>query len=172
MDNRLRRAPCWGDFVYEAFYAGGIGGSVVALFFLLWDSIAGDPLFTPSLMGSVLFGGASAELVNQVRMDMVARYTIVHFATFGLLGACAALAAREAELRTRNPVVFLLALLVLFEAGFYVATSLFLPGVMARLGVAPVAMANVLTAGSIAIFLVSQRRPALWRELRQLVGLA
>ena len=49
------------DTLYDAFYSGGIAGSIVALFFLLLDAIEGQPFFTPSLMGTVLFSGVPAE---------------------------------------------------------------------------------------------------------------
>ena len=45
------------DIAFDALLSGGLGGSMVALFFLAIDVIEGHALFTPTLMGSVLFGG-------------------------------------------------------------------------------------------------------------------
>ena len=41
-----------GDFLLESLYAGVLGGSAVALFFLVADLLDGRPFFTPSLIGS------------------------------------------------------------------------------------------------------------------------
>ncbi|HET9947919.1 MAG TPA: hypothetical protein VFQ22_03220, partial [Longimicrobiales bacterium] len=42
------------DLAFDAFYGGAIGGSTIALFFLVVDGLQGRPLFTPSLIGHVL----------------------------------------------------------------------------------------------------------------------
>ena len=52
------RARTRADLAYESLYCAAIGGSVIALFFLVIDAVNGQPLFTPSLLGGVLFGGA------------------------------------------------------------------------------------------------------------------
>ncbi len=43
------------------------------------DLLDGRPLFTPSLMGSVMFLGMAAEDVEKVRLDAVAYCSIVTF---------------------------------------------------------------------------------------------
>jgi hypothetical protein len=45
------------DFLYETFYGGAIGGSILALFFLAVDTLAGQPLFTPSREALHKYGG-------------------------------------------------------------------------------------------------------------------
>ena len=60
-----------GEYFLEAVYAGIFGGSAVAIFFLVTDILAGQPLFTPSLLGSVLGLGADASDVAAVRFDAV-----------------------------------------------------------------------------------------------------
>ena len=56
-----------GDLAYDAVFVGGIGGGLVMIFFLVYDMIArGQALFTPSLMGSVLFDGVPAAAVASV----------------------------------------------------------------------------------------------------------
>jgi hypothetical protein len=166
--NPTQSKPGWDDFVYDAFSTAAIGGSLVALFFLLVDSVRGEPLFTPSLMGSVLFEGVAANDVSEVQMSMVAAYSTVHFATFGLLGMLVAFAIREVELHGRNPVGVLLGLFLLFEWMFFIGTLTLMPGVMEVLGVARVTMANLLAAGGIALFLVHEHRPEVWQRWRTL----
>ena len=159
-------SPTISDLIYDAFYSGAIAGSVVALFFLVVDILNGQPLFTPSLMGSVLFAGASAGAVTEVRLDMVAWYSVVHFGAFGVLGLGIAFLVREVELHSRHPALLFLLLFGLFEVGFLAAAWLLLPGVVARLGASVVGLANLLAAGSMALFLLASHRPGLWQRLR------
>jgi hypothetical protein len=153
------------DLIYESFYSGVLGGSVVALFFLVVDAIGGQPLFTPSLMGSVLFSGASAETVSGVRLDMVAWYSLVHFATFAALGTGMTLLVYEVGLHSRHPLLVLVALFAVFEVGFAVAAGLLMPGVMARLGPMTVAAANLLAAGVMGGYLLHEHHPGAWQRL-------
>ena len=150
------------DLIYESFYSGAIGGSVVALFFLAVDALDGEPLFTPSLMGLALFEGADAGAVTGVRLDMVAWYSLVHFAVFGLLGTGMTLLVYEVGLHSRHPLLVLLLLFGVFEAGFVVTSAVVMPGVMARLGALPVAAANLLAAGSMGAYLLHEPRPGLF----------
>lgn len=154
------------EFLYESLYVAAIGGSVVALFFLAVDAVRGDPLFTPSLMGTVLFTHVAADAVRTVDLGMVAAYTPVHFGSFALLGLAVALIAREAELHSRHPVAIMAGGFLLLEVGFVAAATLGMPGVVARIGYGWVAAANGLAAMAIAIFLTSAHRPAVWNRLK------
>jgi hypothetical protein len=157
------------DVAYDAFYSGAIGGSAVALYFLAVDLLNGQPLFTPSLMGSVLFEGASAAAVSGVRLDMVAYYSVVHFVAFGALGGAISVSVHEVELRARHPLLVLIGLFALFELGFFAVASLLLPGVVERLGPWQVAAANFAAAAAIAVFLMISHQPQAWRRLKHAV---
>lgn len=143
------------DIAYDACTSGAIGGSVVAIFFLIVDVLNGQAFFSPSLMGSVLFLGTAAEAVVDVRLDMVAYYTVVHCTAFLLLGAAVTLLIQEVELHTRHPVLVLLLLFAILEAGFAVSASLLMPGVIERLGAVQVVAVNLLAAGGMGLFLLS-----------------
>jgi hypothetical protein len=155
------------DILYDSVYSGAIGGSVVALFFLAVDAAGGRALYTPSLMGSVLFGGADAGAVSEVRLDMVAYYTLVHFAVFGVVGTLVSLLVHQVEIRSRHPAEVLVLLFLVLEGGFVVATQLLMPGVMQQLGAFRVLTANLLAAGGIAVFLIRSHRPELWQRIRR-----
>src|SRR5262245_34240826 len=86
------------DLAYESLYCAAIGGSISALFFLAIDVWNGRPLFTPSLLGGVLFGREAAESITHVRMDWVGYATILHFIVFGVIGTTVAVVAYEVEL--------------------------------------------------------------------------
>ncbi len=160
------------DLIFDSFYAGAIGGSVVALFFLFIDVMNGQPLFTPSLMGSVLIGGAVAASVFEVHLDMVAYYTIVHFLIFGALGAFVSLAVRKVVEHAHHPGLVLLGLFGLFEVAFILFAAFVMPGVIERVGAVPVLLANLMAAGSMAGFLFVTHRPAAWQHLKHSLHLA
>jgi hypothetical protein len=152
-----------GDLIYDAFIIGGVGGSIVAMFFLAFDALVfGQPLFTPSLMGSVLFEGMSANSVQTVSMNAVTKYTLVHFLSFGVLGIALSFLTHQAEIRARHPLVVILLAFVVLEVGFWAGTAIMIPGVIHRIGLLPVAAANLLAAVGIGLYLVSSHRPDLW----------
>lgn len=162
-----------GDYAYDAIYAGGIGGGLVALFFLVWDVVTGQgALFTPSLMGSVLFGGARPDEVATVNMMSVAKYTAFHFVAFGLLGLFISVLTHQAEIRARHPILIIGVVFLVLEAGFWIAASAAIPGVIERIGALPVAAANLLAAVGISLFLVFTHRPDLWLRVRRALRIA
>jgi len=162
-----------GDYAYDAIYVGGIGGGLVALFFLVFDIVVhGEALFTPSLMGSVLFGGISPDAIQTVDMMAVAKYTAVHFLAFGLLGLGISFITHQAEIRSRHPVIVVGFVFLVLEVGFWLAASVAIPGVIRRLGALPVATANLLAAVGIALFLAFTHQPELWLRVRRALHLA
>jgi hypothetical protein len=162
-----------GDYAYDAIYVGGIGGGLVAMFFLVFDIVTrGEALFTPSLMGSVLFDGAAPETVESVNMMAVAKYTAVHFVGFGLFGLGISILTHQAEIRARHPLVVIGFVFLILEAAFWIAASVAIPGVIHRLGALRVAAANLLAAVGIALFLVFTHRPELWLRVRRAIRLA
>ncbi len=156
-----------GEILYDAFYSGAIGGSIVALFFLVVDAFGEGPLFTPSLMGSVLFGGAPADTLTGIDMPMAAAYTIVHFISFGLLGLAASFIVHEVELHAKDPMLTLALLFILFEATFAFAASVFMPGIMERIGGVHIAAANLLSAAGMGLFFLTAHRPGVWDALKR-----
>ncbi len=160
------------DLAYESLYCAAIGGSIVALFFLVIDAWNGRPLFTPSLLGGVLFGGIAADAVNGVRLDWVAYATIVHFLVFSVIGVGVALVAHQVELRSRHPATVLFGVFAFIEWVFLVGAFLVLPGVLHQLGPYRVAAANLLAAAGIAAFLWASHRPEAWERLKQSARLA
>jgi hypothetical protein len=162
-----------GDYAYDAIYVGGIGGGIVALFYLVFDIVVhGEPLFTPSLMGSVLFDGVRPAAVIGVNMMAVAKYSAVHFLAFGTLGLFISFITHQAEIRYKHPLMVIGFVFIVIEAAFWLGTTIVAPGVLARLGAVPVAVANLLAAVGIASFLVFTHRPELWLRVRRALHLA
>lgn len=157
-----------GDLIFDAFYIAGVGGGIVALFFLVYDVLMrGDAFFTPSLMGSVLFEGLMAESVQSVSMPAMAKFTLVHLAAFSLFGVALSWLTHQAEIRSRHPVLVIVLVFLALEVAFWVGASVLIPGVLGRIGVLPVAVANLLAAVGIGLFLVSTHRPELWVRFRR-----
>jgi hypothetical protein len=159
-DSRSGSTHTTADLIYDAIFIAGLGGGLVAMFFLVFDMVTlGQPLFTPSLIGSVLFDGASPQSVHTVNMMAVAKYTAVHFVAFGVAGVGLSLVTHFAELRARHPALVIAFAFVALEAGFWLGTAMALPGVLERIGVLPVAAANLLAAVGVGLFLVTSHRP-------------
>ena len=149
-----------GDLIYDTIHIAGIGGGIVALFFLGFDVATGrDVLFTPSLMGQVLLDGAPASAVQSVDMGAVARYTPVHMLAFTLFGFGLAWIVQQAELRSQHPLRLVVAVFAALQVGFWVVMQLAIPGVLERIGLLPIAAANLLASGGIALFLVATHQP-------------
>ncbi len=141
------------DLLYDAFYGAAVGGSTIAIFFLVVDLIAGHPLFTPSLIGTVLVTGADAAAVTEVRLDMVAYFSAAHFGSFLALGAVVSLMCRWTGLSKTSPRAVVAVVFTLLTAGFLVGGRLLIPGVGAVIGLPAILAANLVTAFSMAAFL-------------------
>jgi hypothetical protein len=100
----------WVDVVREGIVAGLLGGSVVAVWFLLYDAIRLRPLHTPALLGAAVLQGLRNPDLLIPRLDVVVGYTIFHFAVFAFFGIAVAAFLMGAE---REPRI-LLGLFVLF----------------------------------------------------------
>ena len=137
---------------------------MVALALLAIDALMGRPLFSPSLMGSVLFEGADAASVSEVRLDMVAYYSIVHFAVFGALGFAVSFLVHEVELHTRHPAEVFGLLFVVFQGSFFIGAYLLLPGVTEVVGASRLFVVNLLAAASMGLFLLGSHHPGAWRR--------
>lgn len=148
----------------DGLFAGALGGLTVAVFFLIVDVLEGRPLFTPSLLGSVLILRESADAVTSVNIPMVFAYSGVHFAAFVVVGMAAAFMVSEFE--THPPVgVVLLLLFICFEASFFGVTVGIAPGVIGVLGAWLVGIANLLASAAMAGYLLWWSHPGAFRSL-------
>jgi hypothetical protein len=154
------------DVLYDAFYSAAVGGAALGLFFLLVDSARGQPFFTPSLFGSVLFLEAVPSAVVDVRLDMVAYFTIIHFALFGWLGLALSLAIHYVEVHARHPRQVVTVLFVVLEGGFLISANVFIPGVVAVVGFGRIVVGHLVTALAMALFMMRSHNPDAWERLK------
>ena len=141
------------DLLFDAFYAGVMGASAIMLFFLGADAIRGLPLFTPSLIGTVLFTSASAPAVTEVRLDMVAYFTLVHFAVFIALAACISAMCRRWALVEGHPIVIVGVVFTVLTVALLLADLTLMPGVVSALGLASVLAGNAVAGVVMAAFI-------------------
>jgi len=141
--------------VYEEGIAAGlIGAGVIALWFLVLDAVQGRPLYTPTVLGSALFGHAQAlDAPEQllVSTETALMFTWVHVLIFAMLGGVAARLLVLAE-RDPNYGFGILLLFVAFEFGFLVVAMIFAEGVLRAVAWPAILVGNLLAAGAMAAY--------------------
>lgn len=140
------------SIVGDGVTSGVIGATAVAIWFLIVDSFAARPLYTPRVLGAALFtvlgpiGGEGAAV-------HIIAYTIFHYAVFILIGIIVSVIIHRAE---REPTVLagLLILFVIFELGFYGYTALLARALpLGALAWYQVAAGNLIAAASMGAYL-------------------
>ena len=150
----------------EGVVAGLLGAVVVALWFLIFDAIAGRVFFTPGALGSALLYGANTIGDVRVATGTVALYTIIHVAAFIIVGIIAAAFVMGAE---RQPPL-LLGLILFFvvnEVLFIGIVAIFASWILGTLGWWNILVGNLLAALAIGAYLWGEH-PVLRREVHGL----
>jgi hypothetical protein len=157
--------PVHHSAVREGVIAGVLGATVVAVWFLGVDVIAGHPLRTPELLGRALIS-VLGPLGGEGALTYVAAYTVFHYAVFALVGTLAALAIHWSE---REPSVLagFAILFVVAEIGFYwLVGFLSEPGVLGGIAWYQVLIGNLLSAAVMGGYLWSEH-PRLAKDFDQ-----
>jgi hypothetical protein len=148
----------WMGVVGDGVTAGLIGAAVVAVWFLIYDTLRFQPFRTPALLGAAIFEGLrDPQAVATGRADLVLGYTVLHlaaFAAFGILAA-ALIVAAEREPRLLLGLFILFACFEVFFLGFVSALDEALVGALLWWNVA---IGNVLaTAAMLTYFFLGHR---------------
>jgi hypothetical protein len=148
-------APLDGAQPYQEGMIAGIAGAlVIALWFLVLDTVWGRPLWTPTVLGTVLFrGGAGLDTPAQlpVSMEMVLMFTWVHGLVFALLGGVAARLLQHVESHPNSGFGVLL-LFVVFQFGFIAVATVFAAPVLQVLSAWSILVANLLAAAAMVAY--------------------
>ncbi len=144
----------------DGFFAGIIGAGLVAAWYLLLDLIHQRPLYTPSMLGAVLFRGATDPTAVVIQADLVAWYSAVHFLAFLGVGFITSWLAVQFE-RFPTVGVAILFLFVIFETGFFVFAFTIGRAILGTLGLWTIAVANLLAAGGMSTYLLRRHPTAL-----------
>jgi hypothetical protein len=153
------RSSLSAEMLFDAFYGAAFGGSAIALFFLIADSLAGHPLFTPSLVGTALFTDTPAAAVTEVRLDMVAYYSILHFAVFGALGGIVSQLCRWTGLAGRHPLMVAGVVFAILTGSLLVGEQILMPGVVSAMGLGLVLVGNALAGIVMAQLITWAHKP-------------
>lgn len=134
--------------------AGLAAASVLALWFLVIDTVAGRPFHTPAFLARVLLGGEATTLGGVG----VALYTVVHFAAFVVVGAAVGWLMDRVRIVPDLLLGFVLGFL-LFDLLFYGSVWLTGTDVVNELGWVEVLVGNVV-AGLTLVGVVRLLHPA------------
>jgi len=149
-----------GSVYIEGIIAGVIGAAILAGWFLIIDTLYGRPLYTPSVLGSVIFRSnhAPSELKDlAVSIEMTLMYTWIHVLVFGTLGGLASRMLWYAESHANLGFAILL-LFVIFTFGFLAMAFLLAEPVLGLLAWPAVLIGNLLAAAGMASYLFYRHR--------------
>jgi hypothetical protein len=132
--------------------AGAFGAGSLALWFLLIDTVARTPLWSPSVVGRVLLTGAAPSSAMGVDVGVVAWFSLVHCALFVGFGIAATLALRAAGVRPTS-LIGVGSLAVALHAGAVLGSHLLAPGLGDVLGWLYIGVGNVVAAISMSLCL-------------------
>ncbi len=150
--------------IREGVIVGLLGAGVVALWFLIVDSVVGRPLFTPGALGSALLYGASGPDTVVVSAGSVIGYTLFHLAAFILFGLVVSALVTQTE--KYPPLVFgLIILFVVFETFFVFMSATLGAWLLEELAWWSVLLGNLIAAVAIGAY-IWKTRPELREQLR------
>jgi hypothetical protein len=140
----------WGAVLSEGVVAGLVGAAIVALWFLAIDTIHGEPLRTPQLLGTAFLRQADP-------LAAVVSYTVVHGVAFVVFGVVASTLIAAAE---RAPVflVFLIILFTAFEVASFGAIIIAANWVLNEVAGWTIFVGNLLAAGAMLAFFFRRHR--------------
>ena len=141
---RDNRFAWWMLIIREGVAAGTLGGAIVALWYLLCDSVGGRPFHTPALLGAIFFNGLRGHDVAAATLAPVLSFTVLHFAAFIAFGLATAAVIAAAE---REPLLALGALMVYacFEICFIAFVAAIDASALGALGLWKIAASNAIT---------------------------
>jgi len=150
--------------IQEGILAGFLSASVIAIWLLAVDAIAGHPFFTPEVLGRGLLSVFGIK-PSDTAMTYIVVYTIFHYAAFALIGTLVASVAHAAR-RTPAVLAGFLLLFIAFELGFYgLAGVLSVNSQLQGLAWYQIMVANLI-ASAVMLTFMWRRHPELKREFQ------
>ena len=147
----------------EGIVAGVVGAATIAVWFLILDTIAGRPFFTPTVLGTAIFrrgAGLDSAATLPASFDMVLAFTWLHVLVFAVIGGVAARLIGFAEHRPNLGFAVIL-FCVIFEFGFTIGAMVFAQDVLHAVAWSKVLAGNLLAATAMALYF--------WRRHPQLI---
>jgi len=151
------------NYIREGIFAGIIGATSIAVWFLIVDTVSGHPFYTPQVLGQGLANVLGKTMMDSTALQVIG-YTIFHYAIFALTGVVLTVIIHQAA-RTPAILAGLLIVVVAFELGFYMLTALFSEGPLGKLAWYQIFIANILAAVAMFSYLW-KTHPKLSGQLR------
>ena len=163
---RAARASTTSDIVLDGLFTGMIGALAVAVWFLVLDLIAGRPLYTPALLGTILLHGGEAGRQATVAPLEIAAYTAFHLVVFLLVGLALSWMMTLFE---RFPIMFfvILVLFVCLQLAFFGLNVALGTQLMGELRWWTVVVANLLAATGMVLY-QWKRHPGVLKSVEKL----
>ena len=140
-----------GSIIREGIVAGIIGAAAVAMWFLLVDTIAGRPFFTPAALGSAAFFGLRDATTVTVGFHSVFGYTVIHLVAFLVVGVIASAMLAEAR-KTPHFAWLLVEFFIVFEFAFYAVVGVAFTPLLERLAWINIAAGNLVAAVTMGFY--------------------
>jgi hypothetical protein len=140
----------WGSVLGEGVIAGLVGAAIVALWFLAIDTIHGEPLRTPQLLGTAFLRRTDPNAA-------VFWYTVVHGVAFVVFGVVASALIAAAE-RAPVFVFFLIILFTAFEVASFGAIIIAANWVLNEVAGWTIFVGNLLAAGAMLGYFFRRHR--------------
>ncbi|MDE2773599.1 MAG: hypothetical protein OXI46_07815 [Gemmatimonadota bacterium] len=141
--------------VREGIVCGTIGAAVVAIWFLVFDVLRGEPFFTPAALGSALFLGASNVEAVSVEAATVIGYSLLHLLAFTITGFLVAVIVTAAD-DTPPLIVGAVMFFAVFEALFMGLLAMVAEFLLGSLAWWTIAAGNVMAAVAMGWYLWEQ----------------
>jgi hypothetical protein len=154
----------WTEVAREGVAAGLIGAAAVAIWFLVYDTAMGRPLYTPALLGAAILKGLRDPSTLHISTAVVLGYSVLHGAAFVVFGVLAATLLAAAE---REPVLILavFVLFTCFEVFFFGLVKVVDEALLRSLGWWTIFVGNLL-AGTAMLAFFRTRHPGLGTRVR------
>src|SRR5436189_5268392 len=119
------------NFLREGVITGFIGATAIALWFLVVDTVAGHPFYTPIFLGKGVVSVLGKNMMGDTAFTHVLGYTVFHYAAFFIVGIVLTVIVHQAD-RTPGILSGLLVAFVMMTLGCYVIAAAFAQFALAR----------------------------------------
>ena len=153
------------NFLREGIITGFIGATAIAIWFLVVDTIARHPFYTPIFLGKGVVSVLGKNMMGDTAFTHVLGYTIFHYVAFFIVGIVLTVIVHQAE-RTPGILAGLLVALVMMTLGFYMIAAVFTQSALGQIAWAQIFVANLLSAG-LMLFYLWRKHPRLEHQLKQ-----
>ena len=153
------------NFLREGVITGFIGATAIAIWFLIVDTIARHPFYTPIFLGKGVVSVLGKNVIGDTDFTHVLGYTVFHYVAFFIVGIVLTVIVHQAQ-RTPGILAGLLVAFVMMTLGFYMIAAVFTHSALGELSWVQIFIANLLAAALMLGYLW-RRHPGLNAQFRQ-----